>query len=143
MSDKEQPVARAAEILGKSPRTVMRWIQSGKVPSKKIDGQWYVDISGVMPSEMSAPADIGSENDAEIADLRAEIADLRKEVPFLRSQLTVKDGEVSNLTKGITSLRSQLSEKDRQIVELHTLLGRVQKAPPNPGKKRWWKFWMG
>ena len=141
MTDKEQPIARAAEILGKSPRTVLRWIQSGKVPAQKIDGQWYVDVSGVMPSERTAPADVASEKDAEISDLREEIADLREEVPLLRSQLTEKDEEVSDLRKGITLLRSQLSEKDRQIVELHTLLGRAQKALPNPGKKRWWMFW--
>jgi len=113
MTDKEQPIARAAEILGKSPRTVLRWIQSGKVPAQKIDGQWYVDVSGVMPSERPAPADVISEKDAAISDLRKEVS----------------------------LLRSQLAEKDRQIVELHTLLGRAQKALPNPTKKRWWVFW--
>ena len=176
MTDREQPIARAAEILGKSSRTVLRWIQSGKLPARKLDGQWYVDLSGVMPSERPAPADVMSEKDAELSDLGGEVSllrsqltekngevsvlkgevsmlrsqlterdggvsDLRGEVSLLRSQLIEKDGEVSDLRKGIGLLRSQLTEKDRQVVELHTLLGKAQKAPPNPGKRRWWMFW--
>ena len=155
MTDREQPIARAAEILGKSSRTVLRWIQSGKLPARKMDGQWYVDLSGVMPSERPAPADVMSEKDAELSDLGGEVSllrsqlterdgevsDLRGEVSLLRSQLIEKDGEVSDLRKGIGLLRSQLTEKDRQVVELHTLLGRAQKAPPNPGKEHWWVFW--
>ena len=68
---------------------------------------------------------------------------LMTEITLLKSQLTQKDGEVSDLRKEITSLRSQVSEKDRQIVELHTLLGRAQKASPNTGKKPWSMFWKG
>ena len=155
-TDKDQPIARAAEILGKSQRTILRWIHAGKIPAQKVNGEWRVDISGVMPSERTEKADVTSEMAEEIADLKAEIdllksqlttekdgevSDLRQEVFLLRSQATQKDAEISGLKREITLLRSQVTEKDRQIVELHTLLGRAQKAPPIPGKKRWWMFW--
>lgn len=155
-TDKDQPVARAAEILGKSQRTILRWIQAGKIPAQKVDGEWRVDISGVVPSERTDKAEITSEMAEEIADLKAEIdllksrqitdkdeetSSLNKEITLLRSQVTEKEAAISGLRKENTSLRSQVTEKDRQIIELHTLLGRAQKAAPNLGKKRWWVFW--
>lgn len=84
---------------------------------------------------MSRSMSCSNEKDAEIARLVAEME-------LLKIQLTTeKDGEVSDLREEVSLLRSQFTEKDRQIVELHTLLGRAQKALPNPGKKRWWMFW--
>jgi excisionase family DNA binding protein len=114
MTDKEQPIAKAAEILGKSQRTILRWIQSGKVPAQKVDGEWRVDLTGIMPSEVTNHADVMSERDSEIADLREEI-------DFLKSQVT---------------------EKDKQISELQLLLARRQpRQLEEPGHKRWWQFW--
>lgn len=140
-TDKDQPIARAAAILGRSPRTILRWIHSGKVPAEKVDGEWRVDISGVMPSELADKADVTSEMAEEIADLKAEIDLLKSQLTADDAQVTEKVAQVSDLKKEVTSLRFQVTEKDRQIVELHTLLGRAQKAHPNPGKKRWWMFW--
>jgi len=114
MTDKEQTLNRAAEILGKSPRTILRWIQSQKIPAHKVDGEWRVDVSGVMPSEMTSHDDVTSEMATEIADLKEEI----------------------------TLLQSQLTEKDKQISELHVIIARTQpKQLEAPGQKRWWQFW--
>ena len=114
MTDKEQPIAKAAEILGKSQRTILRWIQSGKVPAQKVDGEWRVDLTGIMPSEVTNHTEVMSERDSEIADLREEI-------DFLKSQVT---------------------EKDKQISELQVLLARQQpRQLEEPGHKRWWQFW--
>ena len=114
MTDKEQTLNRAAEILGKSPRTILRWIQSQKIPAHKVDGEWRVDVSGVMPSEMTGHAAVMSEKDEEINDLKDEI----------------------------TLLKSQLIEKDKQISELHVIIARTQpKQLEAPGQKRWWQFW--
>ena len=140
-TDKDQPIARAAAILGKSPRTILRWIHSGKVPAKKVDGEWRVDISGVMPSELTDKADVTPEMAEEIASLKAEIDSLKSQLTTGDAQITEKVAEISDLKKEVTLLRFQVAEKDRQIVELHTLLGRTQKALPHPRKKRWWMFW--
>jgi len=114
MTDKEQPIARAAEILGKSQRTILRWIQSGKVPAQKVDGEWRVDLTGIMPSEVTEHVDVMSERDSEILDLKEEI----------------------------TMLRSQLGEKDTQISELKALFARTQpKQQSEAGKHPWWMFW--
>ena len=114
MNDKEQTINRAAEILGKSPRTILRWIQSKKIPAHKVDGEWRVDVSGVMPSEQTSHDSVTSEMAAEILDLKEEI----------------------------TLLKSQLTEKDKQISELHVILARTQpKQLPEPGKRPWWQFW--
>jgi excisionase family DNA binding protein len=118
MTDKDQPISRAAEILGKSPSTILRWIHSGKVPATKVDGEWRVDVSGAMPSEMTDHADVMSEKDAEIADLKQEI-------DLLKSQLAQKD--------------SQIAALDQRLHEAHVLI--QQKALPEPGKRPWWMFW--
>jgi len=118
MTDKEQTIARAAEILGKSPRTILRWIQSGKIPAHKAAGEWRVDISGVMPSDVS---DDVSSHASVMSEMAAEILDLKDE---------------------ILTLKAQLTEKDKQISELHVIIARAQpKQLSEPGKRPWWMFW--
>jgi hypothetical protein len=67
-----------------------------------------------MPSEVTNHADVVSERDSEIANLREESDFLKSQVP----------------------------EKDKQISELHVLLaGQQPKQLEEPGHKRWWQFW--
>ena len=119
MVDELVSVNKAAEILGKSPRTIMRWAATGKITAQKVSGEWQVKASDV---RRIADADRHNATNGEATEeLHAEITDLKDEISLLKSQLV---------------------EKDKQIEQLHILLGRAQpKQLEEPGKKRWWQFW--
>jgi excisionase family DNA binding protein len=105
-------IPRAAEMLGKSSRTILRWIRIGKLPAKKVDGELRVDVVGVKTY---------IESDVKIykADVMAEMA-----------------AEVGDLKEEVDSLKDQLATKDKQISELHVLLARTQaKQLSEPSEK--------
>jgi excisionase family DNA binding protein len=92
------PLDKAAEILGKSPRTVLRWIHAGKIPATKVDGEWQVDVSDVRPNGRTDVT----------AEMAAEILDLKDEIAFLKSQVTEKDKQISELHVIIARTQPQL-----------------------------------
>jgi len=118
------PIDRAAEILGKSRKTVLRWIQSGKLPAHKeaVDGrkQWRVDVDDVQPIEQdvtktSALKDLLAEKDRRIVDLLAEIS----------------------------TLKTELADINERLREAHILIGQQEgKLKALPPARKWWQFWM-
>ena len=38
----------AADIVGRSPRTVIYWLETGIIPGFKLGGQWEVSLEGLM-----------------------------------------------------------------------------------------------
>jgi transposase len=113
-------VSRAADILGKSPKTILRWIQRGtlKAHKEEIEGheEWRMD--GI---------------DAVQATVHDNV-----QVDVL---LHEKNAEIARLMAEMDLMKSQIEAKDRQISELHALLCRNQKALPEPRKATWWQFW--
>lgn len=93
-----QPLDKAAEILGKSPRTVLRWIHSGKIPATKVDGEWQVEVDTVRTNDKT---DVMSE-------LQAEVEDLKAEIDLLKGQLETKDKQISELHVIIARTQPQL-----------------------------------
>jgi transposase len=105
-------ISKAADILGKSPKTILRWIQRGtlKAHKEEIAGhdEWRMD--GIDTVQVDV---LLHEKDAEIARLVAE-RDL---------------------------LKSRIEAKDKQLSELHVALTWNQEALPELGKTPWWQFW--
>ena len=62
-------VAIAAERLGKSERTIRRWVASGKIDSDRTTPALRVDIAGRVPAHAEPTPDAAGE----IAGLRGEI----------------------------------------------------------------------
>jgi tetrahydromethanopterin S-methyltransferase subunit F len=110
MSDKSQPINRAAEILGKSPRTILRWIQSGKVPAKQVDGEWRVDITGVMPHEKTATADV-------VSGLHEEMAALEAEVETLKGQLASQAEQIRSLNDRLHEANTLFLREQEQLTD--------------------------
>jgi len=106
-----QPLDKAADILGKSPRTILRWIKGGKIPAEKIDGEWRVDVSGAVTTDRTGAADILAAKDKVIEILEAEIA----------------------------TLKAELAATNERLRESHILL--QQRQLSEPGKRPWWAFW--
>jgi DNA-binding transcriptional MerR regulator len=144
-------IVEASAKLDKSPRTIHRWIEEGRLPGHKVevDGQyrWVVDIDKVKAKDYATPKP---------PDAQAELLDLREEVAWLREQLAEKERErvkeveqlhqesKAQLDAKVEQLyqqwKAQLDAKDVQIDRLHVLL---QRRPPIAltGPKRWWQFW--
>jgi excisionase family DNA binding protein len=117
------PVDRAAEILGKSQKTILRWIRSGKITAQKVqvDGreQWRVDLDDVQPIEQ----DVTRTN--ALKDLLAE-----------------KDKRIVDLLAEISTLKTELADINERLREAHILIGQQEgKLKALPGPRKWWQFW--
>jgi len=117
------PVDRAAEILGKSQKTILRWIQSGRIPARKVkvDGheQWRVDVDNVEHNVRDS-----TKTDA-LKDLLAE-----------------KDRRIVDLLAEISTLKTELADINERLREAHILIGQQEgKLKALPGPRKWWKFW--
>jgi excisionase family DNA binding protein len=117
------PIDQAAKALGKSRKTILRWIQSGKLPAHKetVDGheQWRVDVDGVQPIEQ----DVTKTN--ALKDLLAE-----------------KDRRIVDLLAEVSTLKTELVDINERLREAHILIGQQEgklKALPSP--RKWWQFW--
>ena len=124
------PIDQATKVLGKSRRTILRWIQSGKLPAHKevVDGreQWRVDVDDARPIEKdvtrtNALKDLLAEKDRRTVDLLAEIS-------TLKTELAEKSKEISDLNE--------------RLREAHILIGQQEgKLKALPGPRKWWQFW--
>ncbi len=113
-------ISKAADILGRSPKTILRWIQRGTLKAHK------EEIAGHDEWRMDG-----------IDTVRAAVHD-NVQVDVL---LHEKDAEISRLVAEVDLLKSQIEAKDKQLSELHVVLTRNQEALPEPGKTPWWQFW--
>ena len=138
------PITEAAARLGMNRETLRQQIRRGKVAACKVEGQWYVDLSSVLPlagalprsangapdgavaSAPSAPANppssavnsatSGTVEPTRVAQLHSENQLLREDVAFLREELRRKD----------ELLRGEQDTRRREVSELHILLQRAQ-----------------
>jgi len=134
MADVELTVKQAAESLAKSPRTVRRWLESGKLSGRRVDrgnlgATWRVSgesvrrvAADVLHGQVSGDTPHGHPTDTLTADLVAEVRSLREENAEYR-------GHLERLTL--------------EIAELRTLVGRMLPAAQEPDAERrpWWRFW--
>ncbi len=120
-SDQGVTIAEASARLGKSPRTLHRWIDEGKVKAWKIlrDGHevWLVDMADVHDGDHATTT----------PDVHAEVVELREEVAWLRDQLKVKDRQIDDLNS--------------RLHEANALAMAGQKQLSEPGRRPWWMFW--
>lgn len=120
------PIEKAAELLDRSPQTIVRWLKSGRLSGRKetVDGRerWLIDIPDNPPDSRSDPPPLDvllASKDDRIADLQAEIQTLK--------------GELAGKAKQIEDLNERLRES-------HILL-QERKQLSEPGRKPWWAFW--
>ena len=96
-------VAVAAKALGKSERTIRRWVADGKIPSDRTTPVLRVDIAGLTPAHATTTPDAASEVaalQAEIERLRAVLAEVREDRDYLRQALAASLSTDRQLTDG-------------------------------------------
>lgn len=102
-------VTEAAARLGKSERTLRRWIASGKLATVDLGGQAYVQLAGTGTppdttgtiDQMAAktPAHDRRLSDTLAESLRDTIRRQDREIDFLRGELTAARETVNTLTR--------------------------------------------
>ena len=97
MSDR-MTISQAAYHFKVSDRTIRRWIDSGKLPATKIDGQWQTTMSDTMSDTVSL--------------LQGQIDEQKNQITYLQQQVSTKD--------------EQLATKDQQIERLQSALDQSQ-----------------
>lgn len=116
-------IDQAAKIFGKSRKTILRWIQSGKLPAHKeaIDGreQWRVDVDDVQPIEQDVTR-----------------------ISALKDLLAEKDRRIVDLLAKISTLKTELADTNERLREAHIPIGRQEsKVNALPRPRRWWQIW--
>jgi excisionase family DNA binding protein len=122
-------IVEASAKLGKSPRTIHRWVEEGRLPGHKVDVdghlRWVVDIDKVRANDYAMPKP---------PDVQAELLDLTEEVAWLKEQLQAKDKRIHELRR--------LLPQDAQIPELQAPVQQFQEQPRAlPRPKKWYQFW--
>lgn len=95
------PVAEAAALLGVTPETLRKRLWRGQVPGVKLDGQWFVTLSGTeqdgagltagpvpdAPEQDAGPSVTEQDSAPLVAQLQSENAWLRDQVEALHERL--------------------------------------------------------
>ena len=115
-------IHEVCQRLGKSESTIRRWIRSGKLTARKVDGINQIP-DGEVEVLLSAMSDDRSVTE-EMTGQEELIAQLRSEVEYLRQEL--KDTKERSDTI-ILNLTRQL-EQSQRLLEYH-------QAP-------WWRRWF-
>ena len=145
MADVELTVKQAAESLAKSPRTVRRWLESGKLSGRRVDrgnlgATWRVSgesvrrvAADVLHGQVSTDTAHGHSTDTLTADLVAEVRSLREENAEYR-------GHLERLTLEIGELRETIQKALPAATLTETEPG-AQTAGEEKVQRPWWRLW--
>ncbi len=126
--DRYLSIAEAAERLGKSTRTVRRWIQQGKLKAELQPGPYGEEYR--IPAEVITTAQevtevVKIEKPASSQDLALAIAKtIEQRDKGLREELTRISGQVERLADLLEEQGKQMAREKEQ-------------------RRPWWKFWAG
>ena len=115
-------VAVAAETLGKSERTIRRWVVDGKIPADRTTPALRVDIGGLAPGHATTTPDAAGE----IVTLRAEIERLREALDTCQAE---RDRLWTSLDNA-QAIALALTGEQRLLTE--------RASEP---RRRWWPPW--
>lgn len=114
----------AAAILGKSERTVRRYISSGKLATVDINGQTCVQLSALDTAQDMTGGGVQTTANADnltgtVNDLRDRIEETLKdtirrqegEIIHLRQEVQAKQGTIDNLTRMLPAPKTEDTQK--------------------------------
>jgi len=139
-------IADAVIALGKSDRTLRRWVAGDKLPHKREQGRILVDISEFIDDIVITPIgdDIGaSMPDAEpdIADDKASDIDTLIELAELRKELKAKGETIDRQQTEIDFLRETLEREQSLVLSAQQKLIEAVTDERDKERRRWWEFW--
>jgi hypothetical protein len=121
------PVAAAAAQLGVTPETLRKRLWRGQVPGVKLDGQWFVTVSGTEQDEAGpAPAAVPDTAGPPAGPSRPEQDSEQDNFPSLESPGAPL---VDQLQGEVAFLRGQVEALQERLREAHVLLAQERALP--------------
>lgn len=104
-------IADTAAKLGKSERTIRRWIRAGKLKTVDIGGQVYVQAEAFdTPADMSGEGvHVSAESDRMSGQVSGEV------VEVLKDTIRRQDAEIGFLRTEVSAIRSALENVTRML----------------------------
>ena len=107
MVDEDYPILlsiqQAARKVGKSEKTIRRWIQSDKLQAKKLDSGEYLikreDLTALTPHVTKE-----WQEQSELATIRLQVSLLEGQVNYLRVLVDAQQGEIEELQRQVKKL---------------------------------------
>ena len=141
----------AATRLGISREAVRKRLERGTLKGKKVNGQWYIDLTGCSDDTDSADdhSDTRTDDGRTRTDGDQLVATLRDEVEFLRRELEARTEEIrrrDHIIAGLVQRLPELSPGTSESPESHESPrdephpGYVYRVP-EPPRRPWWRFW--
>ena len=103
-------ISQAAFHFKVSDRTIRRWIDSGKLPATKIDGQWQTTMPDTMSDMLSVTPDTMSDT---VSPLQGQIDEQKNQITYLQQQVSTKDEQLATKDQQIERLRSALDQSQQ------------------------------
>src|SRR4051794_15998617 len=115
-------VAEAADRAGVDSSTVRQWYRSGKLPTRRADGEhgaFLVPLAGVLDLAPATPSPngVGSELVQQVEFLRNQLAEVSEENRELRQRLHDEEERRADL-------RARLADTEDELVELRKVAAR-------------------
>ena len=120
-------VSQARQALGKSERTIRRWIDSGKLQSRQGDSGIEVLVE-----------DTGAETGTEQAMSQATPVDLQAEVKRLKIELERRDRQISELQTD----KRHLQERGERLEQLLAMEKQQNKQLIDYQLQPFWRRWF-
>jgi len=107
MLDEDYPlllsIQQAARKIGKSEKTIRRWIQSDKLPAKKLDSGEYLikreDLAALTPHVTKE-----WQEQSELATIRLQVSIMEGQMNLLRVLVDAQQGEIEDLQRQVKKL---------------------------------------
>ena len=135
----------AATRLGISREAVRKRLERGTLKGKKVNGQWYIDLTDCSDDTDSADghSDTRTDGDQLVATLRDEVEFLRRELEARTEEIRRRDHIIAGLVQRIPELPSGTSEEpesDENPRYEHKDTMHMYRVP-EPPRRPWWRFW--
>ena len=147
MTDKKVTISEAAKLLDKSPRTVRRYVQEGKLEASLENGKYMVlhdSVIDLASDRMMSDADQEPDRPLLADSLRARAEFLSEQVAELRNDKQRLQEQNQQLQVRVERLQQQIEEADHRhdtiVLQLTQRLGEQQKLLEYKSESWWSRF---
>ncbi len=146
-------ISEVAGILNLSPKTIRRYIKSGKLPSVKIptkfgDEYRVTEIPEALKQEAEAQAKALAQGRVDVVtseeqENRLDVQQLYQENMRLAAQLGAATERIHHLEEQIKAQENLIAPAQENVRLLEEKIKRLETPPPAPPRLPWWKRLFG
>jgi transposase-like protein len=120
-------VAEAAERAGVDSGTVRQWYRSGKVPTRRADGEhgaFLVPLASVLELAPAARSENGAVSQVATAEVLQQVDFLRKQLAELSEENRILRDRLHDEEERHADLRARLADTEDELAQLRTVAAR-------------------